>query len=150
MRGDWYYSGPEGQVGPMSLQKLKGTLMSHPNAKDVYIWHDSLPEWVRAGDLAEIVAKRTSTALRDESSFDQVDLHLDSFAAAAREASWDRKSLNGLHLNRAYSIENVPLIPGETAKVAIERERHYSVGGFIAGLVVILLGCGLFYLGITG
>jgi hypothetical protein len=92
MPDDWYYSGPGGQVGPISLQKLKGALTSHPSATDIYIWHDSLPDWVRAGDLSEIVATTASTALRDESSFDQVDLHVDSFAAAARETRWDCKS----------------------------------------------------------
>jgi hypothetical protein len=70
MRDSWYYAVPEGQIGPITLQELKETLPNLPNAKDVYIWHDSLPDWIRAGDLAEIVANARMGAPQGGRSFD--------------------------------------------------------------------------------
>jgi hypothetical protein len=54
MQDDWYYSGPEGQRGPMTLQVLRETLAQHPNARDLFIWHESLSGWIRAGDVSDV------------------------------------------------------------------------------------------------
>src|SRR5271166_974591 len=51
MDDEWYTSGPEGQKGPIPLQKLRETLATHPQAEHLFIWHDSLSDWVRAGDV---------------------------------------------------------------------------------------------------
>jgi hypothetical protein len=101
MRDDWYYSGPEGQKGPVSLQQLKNTLAAHPSAEDVFIWHDSLTDWIRAGDVAEIFAE-------DDPS--------DSMPA-----------------------------PQE-----LEHESHPVFPGLLFSVVVLLAGCSLFYVGISG
>ena len=61
MRDSWYYSVPEGQIGPITLQELKDTLPNLPNAQDVYIWHDSLPEWIRPALAGSRTMYRTST-----------------------------------------------------------------------------------------
>jgi hypothetical protein len=99
MRDDWYYSGPEGQRGPVTLQQLRDTLAAHPAADDLFIWHESLSGWVRAGDVAEILA--------GESTFD-----------------------GGM--------------------VAEPRERYSAITGLLLGGVAIIVGCSLFYLGISG
>jgi hypothetical protein len=100
MRDDWYYSGPEGQKGPVSLQQLKNKLAAHPNAGNVFIWHDSLTDWIRAGDVAEIFA-------HDDPS--------------------DRMR----------------------APRPLERERDPVFPRLMLGVAVLLVGCLLFYLGIS-
>jgi hypothetical protein len=40
--------------------------------------------------------------------------------------------------------------PAQTAGVLTQGERHYAVAGLVAGLTVIALSFGLFYLGISG
>jgi hypothetical protein len=54
MRNEWFCSGPEGRTGPLTLDQLKRALARHPQAADVYIWHESFPEWVRAGDIGDL------------------------------------------------------------------------------------------------
>jgi hypothetical protein len=54
MRDEWFCSGPEGRYGPLTLGELKDALARHPHASDIYIWHESFPDWVRAGDLGEL------------------------------------------------------------------------------------------------
>src|SRR5215467_13458121 len=100
MRDNWYYSVPEGQVGPITLEELKHTLPTLPNAQDVYIWHDSLPDWIRAGDLADIVAKARAGAARPTAGHDDADedaaqldtvhvdtAHIDTVHAASSDAA---------------------------------------------------------------
>ena len=101
MRDDWYYSGPEGQRGPVPLQQLKDILATHPSAEDVFIWHDSLSGWIRAGDVAEIFA--------DEGPSDSV-----------------------------------------SAPQALEHDGHPAFPGLLLSLAVLLVGCSLFYVGISG
>src|SRR5215467_7664620 len=81
MRDSWYYSVPEGQVGPITLEELKHTLPTLPNAQDVHIWHESLPDWIRAGDLADIVAKANVKAGAVQPTAGQDDVVQDEDAA---------------------------------------------------------------------
>jgi GYF domain 2 len=148
MRDSWYYSVPEGQIGPITLQELKETLPNLPNAKDVYIWHDSLPDWIRAGDLAEIVANAKMTAPQQARSFDDDGDH-DPGDAAGQETNWDPQSLEGFHPDPAYAI-SAPASSPATPAAAFKPGRRYAVVGVLIGLLMILLGCGLFYLGLTG
>jgi hypothetical protein len=98
MRDDWYYSGPEGQRGPITLQQLKATLAAHPSGDDLFIWHESLAEWIRAGDVANVFADQ---------------------GASSRTAT-------------------------------VEAEHRSPLSSLLLGVVVLLLGCLLFYLGISG
>jgi hypothetical protein len=50
----------------------------------------------------------------------------------------------------SYSTEVLHLTPEVIAKAAISRERDNRVVGLFVGLVAMLLGCGLFYLGVSG
>jgi hypothetical protein len=100
MRNDWYYSGPEGQRGPVSLQQLKATLAAHPTADDLYIWHESLSEWIRAGDVAEVFADANPFA--------------------------------------------------DTRSAGQAEYRHSRLSSLLLGLLVLISGGLLFYLGISG
>jgi hypothetical protein len=51
VRDEWFCSGPEGRTGPLTLQELKLLLAKHFHADDIYIWHESMLGWVRAGDF---------------------------------------------------------------------------------------------------
>jgi hypothetical protein len=113
MRDDWYYSGPEGQKGPVSLQQLKNTLAAHPNADDVFIWHDSLSDWIRAGDVAEIFA--------DDDPADGIGP-----SNSAGPSNW------------------------ASAPQPLVREPQTVSSGLLLGMIVLLVGCLLFYLGISG
>jgi hypothetical protein len=150
MRDSWYYSVPEGQIGPITLQELKDTLPNLPNAKDVYIWHDSLPDWIRAGDLAEIVANAKMSPPRPAQSFDGGDADHDSGDAASSETIWDPQSLEGFHPDPAFAISAPASTVAEPGSAAVKGGRRYAFVGILVGALMILLGGGLFLLGITG
>ena len=53
----WYYADQHGKVGPVTFQKLKESLATFQNAKDVLVWCENFPNWVRAGDVPELRAQ---------------------------------------------------------------------------------------------
>ena len=57
----WYYADRNGQVGPLSLQKLRETLASFStaNASDVSVWHAGFEDWKFAKDVPELGALQT-------------------------------------------------------------------------------------------
>jgi uncharacterized protein DUF4339 len=109
MRDDWYFSGPEGRTGPVSLRQLKAELASHPDADNVFVWHESLTDWVRAGDVAAVLA--------------------------------DTPTIEERYRGHKTSERDWPEDAGD---------QRYSVGRLLMGVAVVALGCGLFYLGISG
>ena len=141
----WYYSTPEEQVGPITLLKLKKTLPALPNVKDVYIWHDSLPEWIRAGDLAEFVARK-SDSVQNALPDDKYDNNPDA-QDAPTDTQWGLTPLDDLHLDElhpdlAYAITMPALTPGDAGNTAIAAKGR-SVIGLLVGAVLFLLGFGL-------
>jgi len=154
MRDSWYYSVPEGQIGPVTLQELKDTLPNLPNAQDVYIWHDSLPDWIRAGDLAEIVANAKMPPPQEAQSLDERvedrDEDRDSQDTAPNETTWDPQSLEQFHPDPTLAISAPVSTPAAPEIAAVKSGRHYTLVGILAGVVMVLLGGGVFYLGITG
>jgi hypothetical protein len=153
----WYYATPEEQVGPITLQELKKTLPTLPNVKDVYIWHDSLPEWIRAGDLAEIVARKSApvqeVVTHDNSDNNPDDNNPDTQDAAA-DTQWDLTPLDELHLEElhpdpTYAI-TMPASSPEVATNTAVNAKGRSVIGLLVGAVVFLLGFGLVCLGLIG
>jgi hypothetical protein len=148
----WYYSTAEEQVGPITLQELKKTLPSLPNAKDVYIWHDSLPEWIRAGDLAAFVARKSAAGQQAE-PYDDSDNNSgarDASADAQRSSTrLDELHLDELHPDLAYAITAPALSPGETGNVAIAAKRR-PVTSLLLGVILFLLGFGFVGLRIIG
>ena len=154
MRDSWYYSVPEGQIGPITLEELKHTLPTLPNAEDVYIWHDSLPDWIRAGDLADIVANanaKTGAAHPDAGADDTDDdtAHVDASDVAAEEKTdGNVPSLDGFHPDRAFSL-TMPA-PASEAETEPESKDARGRAGLLAGVGLLLAGCAVFYLGISG
>jgi hypothetical protein len=147
----WYYSTEEEQVGPITLQELKKTLPTLPNVKDVYIWHDSLPEWIRAGDLAEFVARKSAPGQKVEP--DDGDNNPAPQDAEA-DGHWGSTPLDELHLDElhpdlAYAITSPALSPVEADNAAIEAKGR-RVNGFVLGTALFLLGFGLVGLRLIG
>jgi hypothetical protein len=144
MPDGWYYATPEEQVGPITLEALKETLPTLPNAKDVYIWHHSLPDWIRAGDLAEIVARATPRPQEEDIS-DNSDSDLDAHHPAT-DTEQRLLSLDEFHPDRTYSITMPSSGAEETGTTALA-SKPYSVVGLLVGAILVLLGCGFVYLG---
>jgi hypothetical protein len=96
-------------MGPVSLRQLKAELAEHPNGDNVFVWHESLSDWVRAGDVAAVLAEAPTN-----------DRRYRGHEVSAREWSDDAG------------------------------DQRYSVGRLLMGIAVVALGCGLFYLGISG
>jgi hypothetical protein len=44
-----------GRIGPLSLEELKNTLATLPNASDVLVWARHLPDWKRVRDVPELM-----------------------------------------------------------------------------------------------
>jgi hypothetical protein len=127
MRDEWFCSGPEGRTGPLTLDQLRDALARHPHASDVFIWHESFPDWVRVGDLGN----------GELGNFDQFDSpppipgrwNPGAYETNPRDYRTDR------HMDHDYE-----------APVT----RRFSVLGVIVGMLLILLGCAVAYLGMTG
>jgi hypothetical protein len=51
---DWYYADSEGHVGPLTLQELKETLATFPDARNVFVWCESFTDWKRAWEVPEL------------------------------------------------------------------------------------------------
>jgi hypothetical protein len=149
MRDSWYYSVPEGQIGPITLQELKDILPNLPNAQDVYIWHDSLPDWIRAGDLAEIVANAKMPP-QEAQNVDEHDEDRDSQDATPDGSAWDPQSLEQFHPDPTLAISAPASTPAAPEIAAVKSGHHYTLVGIVVGVVMVLLGGGVFYLGITG
>ena len=52
----WYYVDSGLRIGPISLQGLKETLVTLPDAKNVLVWCEEFPDWKIAGDVKELSA----------------------------------------------------------------------------------------------
>src|SRR5262249_11351322 len=45
------------EIGPLTLDELKGTLPSLPNAKEILVWRDGFSNWKRADEVPELRAR---------------------------------------------------------------------------------------------
>jgi hypothetical protein len=157
MRDRWYYAVPEGQVGPISLQELKETLPNLPNAKDVYIWHDSLPDWIRAGDLSEIVG-RTRFSPADEADIDDfpervdVTTAVDDDAATSDLPAPDLTTLEDFHPDPSLAIGAAERVAAPGPELAAHRGavRRTDPTELVWGLFLVLVGVGAIYLALNG
>jgi hypothetical protein len=52
----WHYAEGETSVGPVPLEQLKNILGHVSNPNDVRVWHSSLVEWKRPGEVNELAA----------------------------------------------------------------------------------------------
>jgi hypothetical protein len=119
MRDEWFCSGPQGKVGPLTFEQLKRSLKGNPYANHIFIWHETLPDWVRACDF------------RGLGQLDRAD-------------RWQRG---------ASPIAGTMDI-GRYGPVAENgrglRMRRFSVLGLSIGLLLMILGCVVFYMGLSG
>jgi restriction system protein len=61
---DWYYCDAGGQVGPLTLQKLRETLATFSNTNDVFVWREGFADWKPLQDIPELTAQKTRRATR--------------------------------------------------------------------------------------
>jgi hypothetical protein len=54
MGDGWYYVGPEGRVGPITLQGLKASLATDDNPAGVVVWRENASQWECAADVPEL------------------------------------------------------------------------------------------------
>jgi hypothetical protein len=52
--GGWYYADYEGQVGPLTLEKMRNIIPKFPEPASVLVWRVGFANWARAGDVAEL------------------------------------------------------------------------------------------------
>jgi GYF domain 2 len=120
MRDEWFCSGPEGRYGPLTLGELKDALARHPHADDVFIWHESFPNWVRAGELD--LFQPAEPAPR----------------AWNPDALVDRGGRYSDHGHYEEEDHHPPV------------RRRFSLLGMLVGFLLIGLGCLVFYFGMFG
>jgi hypothetical protein len=53
----WYYADSSRSIGPLSIQGLKETLVTLPDAKNVLVWCEGFLNWKIAGDVQELRAR---------------------------------------------------------------------------------------------
>jgi hypothetical protein len=63
MPDTWYIAVNGAQVGPLTLQELKATLVTFANANDVPVWCDRLAAWTPARDIPELRSQPTAPSL---------------------------------------------------------------------------------------
>ncbi|WP_426435903.1 DUF4339 domain-containing protein [Bradyrhizobium genosp. P] len=52
----WFYVDSGLRIGPISLQGLKKTLITLPDAENVLVWCKGFPDWKIAGDVEKLRA----------------------------------------------------------------------------------------------
>jgi hypothetical protein len=122
MREEWFCSGPGGRVGPLSLEQLKEVLARNPHSADVYIWHESLPDWIRAGDFGGL---------------DHIPGSQQPFEDLGQRQSAEV---------RRFDFGNYA--PKEDTSE--EPKKRFSIFGVFVGVTLMILGCVVFYLGTIG
>lgn len=117
MRDEWFCSGPQGRVGPLTFEQLKQSLRGNLYANHIFIWHETLPDWVRVCDFRGL---------------GQPD-HGDGLGV--------RPNASAMDVSRYRPLAE---------KGRGLRRRRFSVLGLSVGLLIILLGCAVFYLRVSG
>src|SRR5262249_3552616 len=140
--------------GPVSLQELQETIANHPNGQDLFVWRDGFVDWVRVGDIKDVLANIGPAPPPEElaASFDQVNSHLSSMRhmrdAPPRDPprfSYDAHLYDAAH----PAAPDAPAPVGSTLRRPRRRKRR-SVTAVLFGLLVLIFGGGLIYLGLSG
>jgi hypothetical protein len=119
MRDEWFCSGPQGKVGPLTFEQLKRSLKGNPYANHIFIWHETLPDWVRVCDF------------RGLGQFDRPD----RFQPGASP------NAGAMDISRYGPLAE---------KGRRLRTRRFSILGLSVGLPLMILGCVVFYMGLSG
>jgi uncharacterized protein DUF4339 len=60
----WFYARGGKQLGPISAEELKGLVaLGHVEPADM-VWHEGMPAWTRAAEVAELIAWRTTNGVQ--------------------------------------------------------------------------------------
>jgi hypothetical protein len=118
MRDEWFCSGPQGKAGPLTFQQLKRALKGNPYANHIFIWHETLPDWVR---------------VRDYRGLGQID---------GSDRPRQQARSNAGKTNIIYGPE-----AQEGRGLSV---RRFSILGILVGLLLMILGCVVFYFGMVG
>ena len=54
--GEWYYIGHYGQLGPLTRDQIEELIDSEVITRDTYVWKSGMSDWLRAGDIVELVS----------------------------------------------------------------------------------------------
>ncbi len=140
----WYYADQRGRVGILSLDELKNTLATLPNANDELVWAEHLSEWKRVRDAPDLVEpqaqppasqKPESQALPSPPSASE---HL--FAAPSAPAEYGSPTTEGRKPLRKW------LSKIETREDALKAISDISIAFFaVAALQAVL---GVFLIGV--
>ena len=136
MSDNWYYADSEGAVGPFSLQELKGTLATVPDAQRVLVWCEGLPDWVRAGDLPFFRETATPAPLRNTQSTSQMKWWwyvsaLLSFGTIASREGYQRMARASGETSRTMEIVR----RGQRTTVKPAHFEKWATFGFFIGAV---------------
>jgi hypothetical protein len=119
MRDEWFSSGPDGKAGPLTFEELKRSLKGNPYANHIFIWHETLPDWVRVCDF------------RGLGQLDRPDRLQRSAGPNAG----------------AMDISRYGPLAEKGAELGT---RRFSIVGLSVGLLLMILGCVVFYMGLSG
>jgi hypothetical protein len=119
MRDEWFCSGPQGKVGPLTFEQLKRSLKGNAHANHIFIWHETLPDWVRVCDFRGLGQLDRPDRLRRGASSNASAMDISRYGPLAE---------NG---------RGLPM-------------RRFSILGLSIGLLLMILGCVVFYMGLSG
>jgi hypothetical protein len=51
----WYYADAEDQVGPVTLNELRGIIATYSNANELLVWCARFSDWKEAGEVPELI-----------------------------------------------------------------------------------------------
>jgi len=119
MRDEWFSSGPRGKAGPLTFEQLKRSLRGNPYANHIFIWHETLPDWVRVCDFRGLGLLDRPDRLQRGASPNAGAVDISRYGPLAEKEK-------GL------------------------RTRRFSILGLSVGLLLIVLGCVVFYMGLSG
>jgi len=165
MRDEWFCSGPEGRYGPLTLGELKDALARHPHANDIYIWHESFPDWVRAGDIGEFDALQAAPEPAPPQRW------MPNAYAMPRQQMQVHPMPIAHHLELGHQMDlGHPMDFSPRTDIGHQRDvvhydrhhyepeeehyqpvrRRFSLLGLLVGLSLVALGCAVFYFGMVG
>lgn len=132
----WYYVDQGEPVGPLTLQQLKRTIATVPNAIDLLVWRDKFPNWKKVIDVPELgthagvsspltLIQQASPALHDKIK-----------TLSARQVNWLSIIVAIMSLGSAGSRVGRE----EMARISVERRISKEITRWLKGMPADVLG----------
>jgi hypothetical protein len=140
MSDSWYYAASEGRVGPLNLRQLKTTLSTLPDAKDVLVWRNGLPDWKRARDLPELrrpgfqAGEKSHRNARRPKSNERLDMttprRVEANRANARKSTGPRTRQGKARAARSARRHglSIPVLADSSLSKKVDELAHKIVG----------------------